>query len=1092
MLTILPDNFSSFPFAERILTAIRAQRKSILLVPEQLALATEKRVAEMFPPNAPIFFEVSNFSRLADRVFRAEGGISYRYADSAAETVLMWKTLDAASPFLSTPRRSTADTVKEHLSLLSELSASGVRPKDLRQAASALTQNEALRDKLSDLALITELFEGERREIYGSLADDLEKLLAILKEKPVFADTEIFVFGFTSFTAGELQILGELARTGTLFVALPLPEEKTRSLAYEEVLFTERALLAIADKVGSRVAFLPARECELPPMLAHAKRELFRADGAQTQYENTPSDGLALIAAKDPYDGCAHIAAEIASKIRQGARYRDFTIVARAPEKYTGILDEALTAQGIPFFFSAHTDLTELALSKMILSAYACLERGFLRADLIAYLKCGFAGISPDDCDIFELYAEKWRIGGRTLAENRPFDMHPRGFADQFTEEDTARLCRINAVREKILSPLLSLRDETVGEVCAKEHATALYRFLCTLSVEERLRVRAREERRQGREADADRLSRLIPVLYGLLDRITEIMGELPLTRARFAELLSLVFSSVSLGTIPSSQDAVLVANADTFRPTGEKTVFLLGAVEGEFPAAVGLGGAFPEEERALLENVGIAVGKPPEVRASREQFSFLRAIAAPKERAILVRFDADSLGKALRPSSAYLQVARIFPTLDEKRGAPDFFTPRAALEQYFEINGTAKGDAVASLLKEDASLSRMAEVKGTPVFDPSCTVSEESAARLFPDTLRASQSKLEDFLNCPFAYYCKRGLFLKEEEPATIRPVDVGNVIHAVLERFFDLIAKDGADIHTVAPERIPTYVERACEEYLARICPPSMQASPRLSHLFARVRRAAVLVARDIYDEFLHSRFTPAFCELSLEDKDGPGALVFRDKDGKCVSIGGRIDRVDTYRKENGELFVRVVDYKTGSRTFSRDEVQKGRNLQMFIYLCAIWKTENAAFLSRLSLKEGESPIPAGIVYNTADPKSPTLSSPASESEILDKIRKENFARRGFFLAEEDIVRAMDDNLSHLSVPQKNGMPKLESKNVFGSLVEFGELLDDAEEAVLATARRMRAGQADVAPDEKVNPCTYCPFVAVCRKEDIKKNNW
>ena len=129
---------------------------------------------------------------------------------------------------------------------------------------------------------------------------------------------------------------------------------------------------------------------------------------------------------------------------------------------------------------------------------------------------------------------------------------------------------------------------------------------------------------------------------------------------------------------------------------------------------------------------------------------------------------------------------------------------------------------------------------------------------------------------------------------------------------------------------------------------------------------------------------------------------------------------------------------------------------------------------------------------MYNTADPKSPTLTAPASESDILGKIRKENFARRGFFLAEEDIIHAMDDDLSHLSVPQKNGIPKLESKNTFGSLVEFGELLDSAEEAVLATARRMRSGCADITPDEKVNPCTYCPFVAVCRKEDIKKNNW
>ena len=73
----------------------------------------------------------------------------------------------------------------------------------------------------------------------------------------------------------------------------------------------------------------------------------------------------------------------------------------------------------------------------------------------------------------------------------------------------------------------------------------------------------------------------------------------------------------------------------------------------------------------------------------------------------------------------------------------------------------------------------------------------------------------------------------------------------------------------------------------------------------------------------------------------------LTFRDKEGKTVSFGGRIDRVDTYLSEEGKLFVRVVDYKSSERKFSREDLKKARNLQMFVYLCAIWKTENERFV-------------------------------------------------------------------------------------------------------------------------------------------------
>lgn len=1089
MLTILSDDFSAFPFKDELLRAITARKESILIVPEQLALSVEKQSALLFPAFAPVCFEVSNFSRLADRVFREEGGISYRYADRAAEVILMWKTLDDLSPELSLSRRGATDTVKEQLSALAELSASGIRADDLR-AATARIKKQSLKNKISDLARISDHYEGEKRETYGSLAEDLEKLLAILKQKPLFADTEIYVFGFTSFTAGEIKILGELMRVGQVSVALSLPEED--SLAYVEVLATKEALLKCAKEVGSKTAFLPPCSLSRPPMLSHVKKHLFRADGLTV--EHAKNDGsLSFITAKDPYEGCAHIAAEIASGVRKGARYRSFTVVTRAPEKYEGILDEALAAEGIPFFFSVKTDLTELSLSKMILSAYACLERGFQRADLIAYLKCGFTGVSPDNCDIFELYTETWRVKGKAFSENRPFDMHPRGYVDRFTEADTARLARINGIRDAVISPLLVFRDATSGEKTAAEHGRALYDLLTALDTERQLWERASLERSRGRTAEGDRLSRLTAVLYDLIDLIQKIMKKRSLTRARYAELLATVFSSVSLGTLPTSSDAVTVANADTYRPADESTVFLLGAVEGEFPALVGLDGVFPEGERQALEEVGLFVGKPPELRASREQFSFLRALVSARERAVIVDFSANALGEGLCPSSALLRLKKLFPKAKCIRRAPRAYAPHAACDSYFEKQGTAEGAALKELFSKDSKLAHPIKVAETPIHDPNTSVSEETAARLFPDKMRASQSKLEDYMNCPFAYYLKRGVLLEANEPATVRPVDVGNMIHSILEHFFSLLAREGTDIHRMDPARIPALVEESCREYLGRICPPSLSASPRLSHLFARVRRAAILVTEDIYDEFVHSRFTPAFCELSLEGKGAPGALVFRDTDGKTVSIGGRIDRVDTYRAENGELFVRVVDYKTGSRTFSRDELKKARNLQMFVYLCAIWKSENEEFLARLDLKSGEHPLPAGILYNTVDPKTVSTDEPKEDEEILAIIRQNNFARHGFFLAEEQVVRAMDDNLSHLAVPQaKDGTVQLDKKNVFGSLVEFGEMLDDTESAVLAVARKMRSGCADASPDEKVNPCAYCPYVPICRKEGIKKNSF
>lgn len=1090
MLRIHADDFSPFPFAEEIASLIDAKAPAILLVPEQLALATERALAARYPASAPLYFEVSNFSRLADRVFRTEGGISEAYTDPAADIILMWKTLDALSPFLITPKLGATDTVKESLSLLAEVTASGVSPTALREAARRLPPDRPLKAKLSDLALLTETFTGERDAVYGSLSRDLDRLCGILKEKPVLADTAIFVSGFTSFTAGEAAVLAEIMRRGHLAVSLPLPDAKESSLAYEEVLATRTLLLSLADRVGASVT---QTEVHPPraPMLAYAKERLFRTDGDSTPYAGAYDGTLTFALTKDAYTAATQIAAKIAADVRRGARYRDFAVITRAPDKYDGILDVALEAEGIPLFYAKETSMTDFALAKMILAAYACLDRGFARADTVAYMKCGFSGVLGEDADLFELYAETWRLKGSAFSSDIPFTGHPEGYKAKMSASAEATLARINEARVTLLSPLWALAHATEGKPTAREHATALFHFLTTLAAEKTLLASAACEQKRGRHTEAARLLRLFPILVQTLDRIVTIMGDCPLTRARFAELLSLLFSAIPVYTIPTLMDAVTVADADTFRPTGEKHLFLFGAIEGEFPGAVSLGGVFPEEERSELAALGITVGKPPEVKASREQFSFLRGLAATPSATVLA-FSSDALGTSLRPSAAFHRLLTLFPHTEIKTEAGEIYSLSAAKERLYDMVGTPLEAALLPLIVQTEVGERLAAQREIPLFDPVCSVSAETAEAFFPDDMVTSQSALDRFLDCPFSYFCKYALGLKENETAAIRPVEVGNIVHEILERFFALLQEEGTSIRDLLPERIPLYVTRAVEEYADKLLHGKSMATARLSHLFYRLRRAAILVCEDLYEEFLASAFNPTFFELSLEGKEGPGRLTFRDEDGKTVSFGGRIDRVDTYRTEEGKLYVRVVDYKSSAHTFSREELKNGRNLQMFVYLCAIWKTESERFLSRLSVSDSENLLPAGIVYNTVNPKSPAIDTPRAKTDVKQMIAKEHLKRKGFFLADEAILRAMDDRLPHMPYSRdKMGGYKTDGK-LFGTLDDFNNMLKETEDAVLKTARRMRSGCADIDPDKESNRCPDCPYRTVCRIENVKAKSF
>ena len=72
---------------------ISTSARSWLVVPEQATVSTERKMVELLDPSAPLCFEVSNFTRLADSVFRACGGIGVRYATPVARLLTMWRTL---------------------------------------------------------------------------------------------------------------------------------------------------------------------------------------------------------------------------------------------------------------------------------------------------------------------------------------------------------------------------------------------------------------------------------------------------------------------------------------------------------------------------------------------------------------------------------------------------------------------------------------------------------------------------------------------------------------------------------------------------------------------------------------------------------------------------------------------------------------------------------------------------------------------------------------------------------------------------------------------------------------------------------------
>jgi ATP-dependent helicase/nuclease subunit B len=1092
MLHLILGGFGSgkTALAEReICAAVSAGRRSWLVVPEQATVATEHRMAELLQPSAPLVFEVSNFTRLADSLFRISGGLGVRYATSAARSLTMWRTLQELRRFLHDGiGECDSGEVARMLAAAKELSAARIGPSDL-EAVSRKVGDPRLSERLSDLALILATYRSLLCERYADGETDLDAMSERLGTSDLFRGAHLIFDSFTSFTEQQYAVLAGLMHQADLTVTLTLPDDADTMLCYEETKDTYRRLASLARKNGIAVreTRLSGNRRTLSEPIRHLSENLFRADPSASGFEGERDRAVAAVTASDPYVASAFIASDILRRIREeGALYRDFAVLAANAEDYRGILDTALMRNGIPIFTSHRVDIASLEPIKLIISAYAVIIGGFRRSDLLTYLKCGFSGISGDAIDELELYTEKWSLSGRRMTESAPWQMNPDGFTDRMTAYGEAMLARVNATRDAAVKPLLRLADSSERQSVAG-HCRVLCDFLLSLELPERLRERAARAGAEGDSERAEELSRLWDVICETLDTLAEVLPDYECSAEEFSRLFAMVSSEVDIGRIPASEDEVLFGSAEMLRPGSVRFVYLLGVNEGEFPASSRERGFFSDTEKQILTSLGLSLRADNGMNASRALFSFLRALSASTSAVTLLSMTSGADLRAKRPASVIQRIEQMLGDALTKIDADalpalDLIgTENAALERLGELRRDPIYPTVKNLLSEKyAERIRTAEL---PISSRDARISGENAARLYPERMSMTQSRLEKYIRCPFSHFCTYALGLRSGEPAAFDNNEIGSYIHAILETFFrggqrPLYDYTDGEIETVAAE--------LSEQYLRQVG-QGEESTPRLARVFRSLRRSSALLIRHICDEMSESDFTPRFFELNIGGNapGDPTACVFQTPDGGTLSLYGAVDRVDA-AQVNGKIYLRVVDYKTGEKKLDLEDVRRGLNLQMLLYLFALWKNRNPAFREALGARNGEEILPAGVLYMGAFTGEIPLECPTSAEET-HRLANDRIGQNGLLLDDREVLSAMEHGLAGRFIPvklNKDGSYSKATEKSLASLERMGELLREIGETLSAVAGEMKEGKIPAYPRRfgKDN-CQYCEMKPICR---------
>lgn len=1078
----------------------------LIVVPDQFTMQTQLEMVKRHPRKGILNIDVLSFGRLSHRIFEEVGGNDKPVLDDTGKSLVLRRVAAGLEDQLGVMKRNIRKPgyISEVKSALSEFMQYGLGTKDVEKLCQYASRRNALAYKLKDLNLLYEGFLQYIHERYITTEETLDILRKVLPKSRVVKDSVIVFDGFTGFTPIQYNVIQELmvqARDVIVTVTMDTRED-AYTLDGEQKLFhlskkTIRDLDRRCREAGvkrekdERITGETVYRYKDNAGLSHLERELFRYPYKEYSGEQ---ENIHIFEASNPKEELRQVCLEIRRLVREKQYcYRDIAVVTGDMERYGFAARELFGRFDIPYFLDQTNKLVLNPFIEFIRSALLVVTQEYSYESVFHFLRCGMTDITPDETDRLENYCLNMGIRGRK-AWNRKFTRRMKR-----QDEEAAELDALNAAREKITAMLEPLMKKKTEKVTGKEFVKALYAFIVNASIEEKLAEYEQFFTEQGDFVRAKEYAQIYRLVMELLEQICGLLGEEELEIKEFADILDAGFAEIKVGTIPQTVDKVVIGDIQRTRLCEIKALFFVGVNDGIIPKGGGTGGIISDIDREFLQESEYELAPTPRQQMYIQRLYLYLMMTKPTERLYLSYAKVDNEGKSIRPAYLVSTVTRLFPdiavTQPQMRPVEEQIeSPADALSYLVGLLRRYAADDIGDEKQLFITLydTYVRNEKYAPVLEQMKRaafsylsnadrnrIPRELAGMLYGQVLKNSVSRLEKFASCAYAHFLQYGLSLEERDKYSFESVDMGNVFHAVLESFSDRLAEEGYtwfDFPKEAGERI---VAECLENYAVSYGETILYSSKRNEYMITRMRRILNRTVQTLQYQLQKGAFTPENFELSFQMTSDLDAVNIALSKEERLQLIGRIDRVDTCKKED-KLYVKVIDYKSGNRKFDLAALYYGLQLQLVVYM-------NAAVEVQKKKNPDTRVIPAAMLYyHVSDPMTETdKGSPdiaEIEAAILDELKM-----TGMVSDDEEVIRLLDKDFETKSTV----IPVARKKD--GSFTQASAVLSDRDFETVSdfvNHKIKEIGTSILNGDIGLNPyeqkdmgaCTYCAYKSVC----------
>lgn len=1058
---------------------LSGEDKIIMLVPDQSTFETEKSLFELLGAQHSKSVSVFGFLSFCRSVFEQTANNPKNVIDDGTRAMIMSVALEQLTDRLTLlnadKNRGISDLM---ISTLKECKKGGVSPDMLRAAAENIN-DDTVKQKLNESALIFDAFSAIVSQSYIDPLDDIDRVHNILLENnDLFSGYTLFIDSFSGFTAQQLKLIRlMLNRCESTYIALTLDPENGQS---EDVFATcndtYKKLKAIANKDFINIKSpVKLTECtrfnndELKTLEAFA----FRSRKPKVCFDGQP-DNIRIYQASDSYDECEYAARQIKRLvIDEGYLYSDISVICHETDNYSGILDVIFDKYEIPYFMDVRKDADIKPVIRFVNSVFRMILDNFEREDILSLLKTGLTKNSDDAVRDFESYVYIWNTNNSAFKNE--FAQNPRGFAEELTANDEKTLASAESVRKSVIEPVTRFKAD-IKDKTGREISTSLYNLLEEMGVPAALK-KIYDDFCETDEPDfAAEQIRIWELLMDALDKTVAVIGDMRLSPRRYYELLLTQIHSIDFAEIPRKLDCVTVTTAQRVRISSRKAAFVIGCNDGVFPAAPKGTGLFSPYEQKLLMLNDLNFTEDYSSIANLEAYMAYCCITSVSDKLFVSYPTVDLKGDKYKPSQIIDEVAEAFPKiavldkteLIDSACCDSMLAVKPAFEWYARsISGGKELAGLREFFENDTAFKPKAEALDRAVKKAPFKIEDKKNAELlFGGEMHISASQIEKFSNCPFSYFCNYGLRIRERYRAEINPMEYGTLVHYILEMFFTRYSK--SEYSQMGDDEINAFINDTLSDYTLNYFGGEENKTRAFMYELKVLSGNVFLLLRHIIEELSQSDFDVSDCELNIAN-DIPEYTV-RLKNGRTVSIRGSVDRVDVM-EQNGVKFLRVIDYKTGPKDFKLSDVLYGVNLQMLIYLHSIDVTGRQ--------KYGEI-VPSAVLYMPA--AIPPIAADNLSDDMVKKELNKKLKMNGVVLDNSIVLHGMDKTDNATYIPVKLAFDRRQALSRLTN-DEFDAVFNKLDITIANMGNRLYDGKIEASPLKGAyDGCDYCPYDSVC----------